>query len=46
MMRNMPGMMDFVGEESIAMIVDMPAARAWMLSKRQKGDHPMMRKQR
>ncbi len=34
MMRNMPRMMGFVGEESIAMMVDMPAARAWMMGRR------------
>lgn len=34
MMGRMPGMMGFVGEESIAMMVDMPAARAWMMGRR------------
>ncbi len=31
MMRGMPGRMGFVGEESIGMMIDMPAARAWKM---------------
>lgn len=40
MMRNMPRMMGFVGEESIAMMVDMPAARAWMMGRHMAGARP------
>jgi mono/diheme cytochrome c family protein len=34
MMGMMPRRMGFVGEESIAMMVDMPAARAWKMGRR------------
>lgn len=40
MMRNMPRMMGLVGEESIAMLVDMPAARTWMMGRRMAGARP------
>ena len=37
MTRDMPRMMGFVGEESIGMMIDMPAARAWMMGRRRAG---------
>jgi mono/diheme cytochrome c family protein len=40
MMRDMPRRMGFVGEEAIAMMIDMPAARAWKMGPGMMGRGP------